>query len=350
MRLHGRVMLVALLLASAACGDDDDAATSNSEQTAKKVATALTSNVLFADGVVELGEIPDTSEDTVSLKQEDQVLSLEPDTAEILALEVDNPGEGDNPVESTLMQFEGDEDHHVEVPKGTGGGDAGTDAGAGANTINIDFMVDGDVCAKLCDDTFTITMVQAVKLKKGGISKHLKRTIKLDCSKKGDHSACPKESTPSTSGSSGKGGSGGSSSAGKGGSGGSSSSAIMDTTLGAEFGRVLAAANTALCTKCAPFKGTTCAAMLPKAAVACVQDAVAAKGGRADASAKLNEIAVKLGDILSACMACDYTMCDPNYLANELANLPEDLQTDFNTCAEDAGGMIGSSYDAGATP
>jgi hypothetical protein len=81
-----------------------------------------------------------------------------------------------------------------------------------------------------------------------------------------------------------------------------------------------------------------------------VQDVVKAKGGDPAASAKLNEIAVKLGDILSSCMACDYTACDPNYLANELPNLPQDIQDDFNKCAEDAGGMIGSSYDAGAAP
>lgn len=350
MRLHGRVLLVLALVATASCGDDDDAAGPSAEQSAKKVATALTSNVLFADGVVELGELPDQSNDTVSLKQEDQVLSLEPDVAEILALEVDNPDEDSDPVAATLMQFEGDADHHIEVPGGQGDADAGTDGGMGG--IALKFMVDGDVCSKLCDDTFTITMLQAVRLKKGGVSKHLKRTIHLDCSKKGDHAQCPKSDEPSkpSGGSGGKSGStkdAGTSTAGKSGSG---SSAMMDATLGSELSKNLNNANNALCNKCTPFKGGTCSAMLPADAIACVKEVVTANGGRSDASGKLNSITIKLSDMLAACTSCDYTMCDPNYLATALLDLPSDLQDALNQCATDAGGMIGSSYDAGLAP
>jgi hypothetical protein len=343
-------LLVLTLVAAASCGDDDDATGDTSEQSAKKVATALTSNVLFADGVVELGELPDQSNDTVSLKQEDQVLSLQPDEAQILALEVDNPDEDTDPVAATLMQFEGDDDHHIEVPGGQGDADAGADAGTGG--IALKFTVGSDVCSKLCDDTFTITMLQAVRLKKGGVSKHLKRTIHLDCSKKGDHSLCPKSSEPSKpSGSAGKTGStkdAGTSSGGNGGSG--SGPSAEATTNAGEFSRALTNANNALCNKCMPFKKTPCAAMLPADAVSCVKDVVEANYDSAASSAILGTINVKLADMQAACTSCDYTMCDPNYFANAIEMLPQEVQDALNQCATDAGGMIGSSYDAGLAP
>jgi hypothetical protein len=340
MKLGAWVVLIGLVLAG--CGDDDDdGAGSSAARTAKVVAASLTSNVVFADGVVEVGDIPATSESAVSLRQEDQVLTLAPMATQILALEVDNPDEEDDPVTATLMQFEGDDDDkkHIEVPKKSG---SGTDGGA-ASEINIDFTVGDDVCEKLCNDTFTISMIQAVKLKKGGISKHLKRTIKLDCTADGDPDLCEDEPS-SGSKDGGTSGRGGSSSAGKGGSGGATAAA---TSAGQEFARALGIANLALCS-CPEFMTPPCAAILPQTAVACIQDSAIANGGTSEVLAVINMLTADLKAAANACNSCDLTTCHPNVLKDALPMLPDDVAAEWEQCATDKGGMIGGTpADAG---
>ena len=160
MKSAARIAAVALLFA-VACGDDDPAEDGNSdERTAKVVAASLTSNVTFENGVVTLGAIPDPSAESVKLSQENQSSSLAPGDSEILALEVDNPDQDEDPVAATLLQFEDDEDHHIEVPFSDE-----NDAGMGADGISIPFKVDSNVCDKLCNKRFTINLIQAVKLK-----------------------------------------------------------------------------------------------------------------------------------------------------------------------------------------
>jgi hypothetical protein len=332
MTLGGRVVLIVLVVVG--CGDDDDADSGNAARTAKVVAASLTSNVVFADGTVELGDIP-ASDSSASLRQEDQVLSLAPKTAQILALEVVNPDEEDDPVVATLMQFEGDEEKHVEVPKDSGG-DAGTEG-----EISIAFEVGDEVCAKLCNDTFTITMIQAVKLSSGKISKHLERVIKLDCSEDGDPDLCEKDDKPSSGG---KGGtsSGGS---GKGGAGGSTG----PTTIAEEFARALGTNNLALC-KCAEFGMTTgaaCASLVPQPAVACIRDHLA-EAIDSESAPVITTLYDDLVAAMSSCSACDLTACDPNLVADALPMLSEEKRSQFEVCAEMAGGMIGgNARDAG---
>ena len=343
MKLGTRLLLIGLIgLPLVGCGDDDDDGSSGTDRAAKVVAASLTSNVLFADGVVKTGEIPPTSASTVSLKQEDQVLSLAPKTAEILTIEFDNPDEEDDPVTATLMQFEDDEKNHIEVDKESGG-DAGSD-----NEIALEFMVDDDVCANLCDDTFTLTMIQAVKLKSGKISKRLKREIRLDCSDDGDPDKCEKASSGGAGGGA-TGGKGGSGSSGKGGSSGGGG-ALEPTTVAMEFANALGLANLGLC-KCPAFSKGACAAMLPQTALSCIQDAAASGAENGATAGMLASLTAKFNSIVSACNSCDYTTCDPDLLADELTKLPSEVRGAFEQCATDKDGMIGGNLpDAGASP
>jgi hypothetical protein len=337
MTLGGRVVLIALVLAG--CGDDDDGSGSNDDRTAKVVAASLTSNVRFAEGTVELGDIPATSASSVSLRQEDQVLSLAPNTAQIMALEVENPDEDEDPVTATLMQFEGDDENHIEVPKKTGG-----DAGA-ADEISLMFTVNDDVCAELCNDTFEITMIQAVKLKSDKVSRHLKRTIKLDCSDDGDPDKCEDTSAPAG----GKGGKSGSS--GKGGGGASGSSG--PTTVAEEFARALGTNTLALC-RCPEFGmvmgSAGCKSLLPHPAVACIRDHLVEDGLDSETATVVGMLYDELVTSAAACMSCDLTTCDPQLLADALPMLPEGVRAQWETCAEMAGGVIGGTPPDAGTP
>ena len=83
------------------------------------------------------------------------------------------------------------------------------------------FSVTDGICKNFCKGEFDGVMVQALKLHKGGITKHVKRNFKLDCRREGKE-ACEadKEKEKEKDAGSSGGGSGGDS-ADAGGGGGS---------------------------------------------------------------------------------------------------------------------------------
>lgn len=185
--LHLQAACTWFLLAGVGCGDDagqgGPAVGVNDQASA-----ALTQQVDFADGKVRDGSLPKTTADDVTVGDENGTYALKPDApADILALEVDNP-DGDDPVAATLLQFEGDDEHHVEVPTEV--------AGAGTG-IAIPFSVGADACADLCNQVYTLTLIETVRLESGAVGTFTRVVVELDCRDDGDPTRCPAGMAPS---------------------------------------------------------------------------------------------------------------------------------------------------------
>jgi hypothetical protein len=154
-------------------------------------AQALSDGIAFEGGVTRTGQIPKTTDDDVTLVVDDVSLLLDPgDTSpEPMSLTVDNPSQSDDPVDLTMIQFVGAEDHiEVKRPKLGKGDDPGK--------IALKFSLDKGVCARLCDTVFEIKMKQAVQLMGGGVGHHGTTTLSLDCRKRGDHDLCTGDELP----------------------------------------------------------------------------------------------------------------------------------------------------------
>ena len=124
------------------------------------------------------------------------------------------------------------------------------------------------------------------------------------------------------------------------------------TTVGEEFARALGLANTALC-RCQEFgmtMGAACKAMLPQAAVACIQSEAIEFAEDSAVAGMIGSLSGRLNGVISACQSCDLTTCDPELLADALPDLPEDVAAAFEACASTAGGMIGGNLPADAEP
>src|SRR6476659_7806521 len=98
-------LAVLALLPLSACGDDDsgDDGPSADAPGTDKVSEALTTGIEFDRGLLVKGSIPDASAQTVTLAQDDDVVRLKPGEASLMAIDVDNPDEADDPVEATLL-------------------------------------------------------------------------------------------------------------------------------------------------------------------------------------------------------------------------------------------------------
>jgi len=312
--------------AFAACGDDDGGDDDTSPGSSRAVAEALTEGIQFEDGLVRRGSIPDASADTVRLSQDDDVLRLAPGASALMSLAVDNPDE-DDPVESTLIQFQ-EADDHVEVPAAEG------DAGVGTGALTLNFQVEDDICDAFCNQLFTIRMIQAVKLRSGGVSRHLLRTFELDCRQDGDADLCEDDGEGGRDGGTSSGGNGG------GGSGGSGS-----TSTSRELTAAVNQVNLAAC-GCA-MSGTTnpyCTdAPYSRAEVTCLADAVTAD---AELSASASCLEMRLESAASTCSCPDTTGCYGNAIATALTSC-----TDTNaleTALEDCGiSTTAATSDAG---
>jgi hypothetical protein len=260
MRLHTWLALAALVLWTG-CGDDDadDGDKGSSAPDTTQVSEALTEGVDFENGLLVKGSIPPVSAQTVMLAQDDDVLRLVPGETSLMALEVDNPEESEDPVESTLLQFE-ESDDHVEVTR-----DAPDGGAADPSQIQISFDVADDICEGLCNLIYEISMNQAVKLESGDVSKTLARVFELDCTDDGDPKLCEEEDDePEDAGTNG----------GNAGSGGNMGGSTGTTTAARELRSALNAANTTAC-MCAGSTGSTCEeAPFDAAAVSCIETAV----------------------------------------------------------------------------
>jgi Low-density lipoprotein receptor domain class A len=167
-------------------GGDDPAGTST-----ETAAAELSKSVDFENGELIDGLMPPgTEEDALlsPLASNDAVL---PGGDGLMGFTLDNPD-----VALALIQFEGADDHFEVEISGLGGDAGATDGGTPDRTVELPFSIDPDVCNKLCNTTYEITVKLAVQLQSKKVGKHASTTITLDCREKGDIKLCGKANEP----------------------------------------------------------------------------------------------------------------------------------------------------------
>jgi hypothetical protein len=180
-----------------------------------------------------------------------------------------------------------------------------------------------------------------VKLRGGGVSRHLLRTLELDCREDGDADLCEDDDeNPDAGTGSGESGSGGGGTSG--GGAGSSGSA----TIAGELVSALVGVDRAAC-MCAGETDTYCAdAPYPMEDVTCIRDAVL---GDAALNGPASCLEMRLASSMNAC-TCGDTACYDNAVATALANCTG--TTDLETALEDCNFVTTAAPgpDAGASP
>jgi len=171
----------------------------------KAAANALTAAVGFDEGTVISGALPSSTASGVTLQALQQTVIVSPGISSIMAIEVDNPDEGTDPIVSTLVHFERGDDH-IEVTArdksfatvdGSGGGGAAEPTRA---LIDNSFTVSSSVCDGLCAEVTTLTVTEVAVLASGAVGAQNTRELQLDCSEAGSQSACGSSSGSETSG------------------------------------------------------------------------------------------------------------------------------------------------------
>jgi len=359
MKISTWLVALAFTLGMVGCGggSTNNASGSGAAAVSKAVAEALTNAVSIPNALLKMGALPAASADQVSVTQNDPPLSMQPGGATIMSLDVDNPDESTDPVESSLVQFS-DSDSHFEVPRDSGSGDAGStkgDAGTpdaqGVAHLMNDLMLDSGVCDNLCNQKFQLKMFQAVVLKSGKVSKHMTRDFELDCTNDGDSKKCASTGSSSKGDAGATSGSGGSKDAGA--STGSAGASGGVASYAMELGTAFATFDGAAC-KCgtAPDKAKNpvyCStAPYTQAEVTCIQDAVTAAGGSSDTAANCT-----IGALKTATMACASTCtCTQAAVEAEIATSKCATIPGVASCTGSSGsaGASGGAMDAGIAP
>jgi len=194
--------VVAVLWLGACLGGSDDAGAEADDTAA--VAAALLESVDFAGGTVITGALPATTANSAVIEPLAENVIMSPGADSIMALEVVNPDEADDPVTATLVFFARGRSHvevaaRVKSPvgaqvRGDGDGDAAdpVDPVEASTRSRIDnaFSVGDDVCDALCDKIFAIEVTEVATLAGGGVGGQSTRTLVLDCRTAGDAAAC----------------------------------------------------------------------------------------------------------------------------------------------------------------
>jgi len=155
---------------------------------ARAVAEALTRKVAFDNGNLREGSMPDANASDVRLYPLEETPSMSPGDVSLMALDVDNPDEVDDPVEATLVQFGRAARDHVEV--GRGNKSAEPVSGEQPRLENR-FTVDDDICETLCNKRHAVKLFEAARTLNGKVGRHQERTLVLDCSEHGSPDHCP---------------------------------------------------------------------------------------------------------------------------------------------------------------
>lgn len=182
-----RLAVIGLLFASCTA-DKGDGEVAAEGTTTEAAATALTKAITFDNGTLVEGLLPPSTASSVSLVSLDTE-PFGPGDAALLSFDVAGLDAGQL-VTHTLVQLE-DADGYFEVEADAAS--ASTDGGTvAAAHLQLAFTIDNGVCKSLCDTTYRIELMHAVKLKGGDVGKHARSTLTLDCRKRGDHDKCGK--------------------------------------------------------------------------------------------------------------------------------------------------------------
>ena len=304
------------------------------------VAEALTTGVKFKDGLIKSGDIPEADADNVKITvQDDGPLELEPGDSQLMSLAVDNPDQDEDPIEATLIQFDGSSDH-VEVAADDLA-DAGTDSTA---ELSTSFTLDDAICDNFCNQEFPLSMVEALKRHGGSVSKHVTRHFTLDCRKKGDAAKCPKDSSKG-GGSAGKDTSTTSKDAGSTENPGADEPDPAAAALGSAFA-TFDKAHCVTCDTTGREKAAYCdTAPFARDTVQCVEDAVNENADTSGVTSWANCMAGQLTASSKTCASvCDDIACGTSEFDTASAKcktLPDDVQAAVDDC------MVTPSSDAG---
>jgi hypothetical protein len=317
--MTGRAWLVLLAMSAVACGDDaggsNESGGGSQAETQRAVAVALTSGIDIEGGLIRRGEIPEADADMVTLSQDQAPLDLTPgDPPVLMQLSFDNPDEGEDAVESTLIQFE-EGDDHVEVPRMSS--ETGSD-------LSLEMTLDDTICDAFCNDVFTVTMIQAVKLASGKVSRHLERLLRLDCSQHGDPDLCEDSSTDEPDA-----GVGPTEMPGTGGMTGGGTNTI-DRVLGS----ALVGFNMTHCT-CMPDPMAADPVFCMAAPVTAMERDCLVSLVMDNADAVRASVSCLASTLMQCTTACDPTACDPtilNTFETTCGMLPAGVSTDFQAC------------------
>jgi len=170
------------------------------ERDEELLAEALTAAVSFEDGTVIDGPLPASTRNDIGITPLEDVVIVSPGApTRIMALIVDNPDEGSDPVASTLIQFANSRSY-VDVEATTRRAlDASTrdpsvtepsEPSATEVVIENGYTVDANVCATLCDKIYATTVTEASVLESGAIGARSTREIAVDCRDAGSRDNC----------------------------------------------------------------------------------------------------------------------------------------------------------------
>jgi hypothetical protein len=327
---------LAALVCAAGCSSSGKKTANQGDS--KAVAEALSAGITIEHGRKLSGVIPKTTAKDVDVTQDDAPLTLAPSGDGLMSLDADNPDEADDPVEAMLLQFEDSSDHFEADVDATGDGGV-ADGGTGTKHYEVHFSVTDGICKNFCKGEFDGVMVQALKLHKGGVSKHVNRHFKLDCRRHGSETCdADKDTGKQDAGSKGNADSGGGGDNADAG-GGSSGSTGGGTNSGVS--RYLSALKTfsnagCVCagSKSMPPYCQADGAGLSKTAVDCVaaalnKDAAGSNGWAACAASAL-------GTATTSCKTCSGGVCDASVAASAGdscgTKLPSAVQNNFDAC------------------
>lgn len=328
---------LAALVCAAGCSSSGKKTANQGDS--KAVSEALTTGIEIDHGKKLAGVIPKPTATDVDVQQQDDApLMLAPTGGDsIMSLDADNPDEDTDPVTAMLMQF-ADSNEHIEAavePSASDGGMA--DAGTTTKHYEVHFSVNDSICKNFCKGEFDGVMVQALKLKKGGITKHVERPFKLDCRDKGAETCEADKDKGSGNKDAGEDNGGGGSNADAGGGGSNDTGAYTGIQA---YNSNLRNFSGQSCL-CAKSKSKTFCeadgAGLSQKAVECVIDALnmdpAASNGWASCAASLVMNAAKT---CGGATCADATTCEASaaVAAGErcTSKLPTDVQDAFDKC------------------
>lgn len=314
---------LALGTAAGGCGDDSGGAESDdSAATRRLVAAALTAGIDFEQGTVRLAVLPETTNDDLVIEQDDEAVSLEPGTVSLLSFSVDNPDEEEDAVAAVLLQFEDDEDQHIEVTLEM------LDA---ASSFEVPFTVDSNICNNLCNAKFDLRLLQKLKLQSGAIGRIARRTFSLDCTARGFEDLCESADDKPDAGGDGDGDTAGD---------GDGDTTSGSTTLAGQFNNNVTMLNRLLCT-CAGTPGTHCDTdWLNAEEQSCAFEAITADA----ASTNVSRLSGGLATLVDGAMICDPTTVFALALPDEAFR---EMPASLVRCAPDSLVVASAATEAG---
>ena len=164
------------------CGVDTKPGT---DEAPRALIDALMAHVHIKGALLKSGDLLEPTEgaDKVKLATPDGTLRLRPRATSLMPLEVEHP-DREPALQSTLMQFDGAQDH-FQIPIGEPGGGA-----VRTLALEHEFEVDEEICEGLCNQRYAAKLILSMQLEGDEISERHVIDVVLDCRERGDAAFC----------------------------------------------------------------------------------------------------------------------------------------------------------------